>query len=336
MGIRSVLLLSIVALVIAPDCRDKPKNSSSRAIVFAAAGDYGMNNDTTATLQLMARSNARFILALGDLSYSSTLPESDWCDYVKSRIGPTLPFQLIAGNHEGDYEGTGRIENFAACLPDRMGSVGEYAKQYYFDYLNLARFIMLSPDLTMKGQHYYYGDSNANYKWVVDAIDGARASGIRWVIVGMHKSCLSMGSYYCHIYADLMNLLVEKRVDLVLQAHEHTYQRTKQLAIGPLCTEVLIDSFNGNCVVDDGKDGRYTKGSGTVSVIVGTAGADLFDINTKDSEAGYFASWMGANISPRKGFVKFVLSQNEISAEFVGSTMTSNFADSFVIKAHKP
>jgi len=334
MDFRGVLLLSIVALVTAPQCQDKPKQSSSKAITFAAAGDFGMSNDATSTLELMARSDARFILALGDLSYSPTLPESDWCDYVKSRIGPTLPFQLIAGNHEGDYENTGQLRNFVACLPDRMGSVGEYAKQYYFDYFGLARFIMISPDLTINGEHFYYGDSNANYKWVVDAIDGARAAGIRWVIVGMHKSCLSMGPYYCGIYDDLMNLLVEKRVDLVLQAHEHNYQRTKQLAIGPLCKQVLIDSFNGNCVVDDGKDGHYKKGRGSVFVILGTAGADLYEIDTKDSEAGYFASWMGANINPRKGFVKFVLSQNEISAEFVGSTMTSNFTDSFVIKAH--
>lgn len=334
MLVRSVLLLSILSLVTAPQCRDKPKTSSAGDIVFAAAGDYGMSDDAANTLQLMGQSNAHFILALGDFSYSSTVPESNWCDYVRSKIGPTLPFQLIAGNHEDDYEGTGHLKNFAACLPDSMGSVGEYAKQYYFDYAGLARFIMISPDVTMSGEHYYYGDSNANYKWLVDAIDGARAAGIRWVIVGMHKSCLSMGPYYCRIYDDLMNLLVSKKVDLVLHAHEHNYQRTKQLAHGPACTKVVIDSFNGNCVVDDGKDGQYKKARGSVFVTVGTAGADLYDIDTKDSEAGYFASWMGANINPRKGFMKFVLSRNQISAEFVGSTTTSNFTDRFVISVN--
>jgi hypothetical protein len=308
----------------------KPEVSS---FAFTAAGDYGFNSTTS--LNLMISSGASFNLALGDLSYSSTLPEYSWCDYVKSHVGTTFPFQLIAGNHEDDYGGDGHISNFAACLPDKIGVTGDYPEQYYFDYQNLARFIMISPDLTIDGQHYYYGDSNEHYHWVENAINGARAAGIPWVIVGMHKPCLSMGPYYCNIYADLMNLLVDKKVDLVLQAHDHTYQRSKQLSISSACPNVLIDSFNNNCVADDGEDDVYTKGLGTVFVIAGTAGADLYDINTSDSEAGYFAKWMGANISPRKGFMKFAVSTTEILAQFVSSTATSDFTDNFAIREPK-
>jgi hypothetical protein len=38
-----------------------------------------------------------------------------------------------------------------------------------------------------------------------------------------------------------MSLLVEKKVDLVLQAHDHTYQRTRQLDAGPSCAIVKVD-----------------------------------------------------------------------------------------------
>ncbi len=320
-------------LVVEPEASSQTSEAATgTAFVFTAAGDYGSSNDTTATLDLIARSGPSFNLALGDLSYSKTLSEAAWCDYIRSRVGVTFPFQLISGNHEDDYGGDGHINLFAACLPDRIGITGDYAKQYYFDYQGLARFIMISPDLTINGDHYYYGDTNAHYNWVANAIDGARDSGIPWVIVGMHKSCLSMGPYYCNIYSDLLNLLVDKKVDLILHAHDHSYQRSKQLSTNPSCPAITIDSFNSHCVVDDGEDNIYLKGVGTVSVIVGTAGSDLYDIKVADSEAGYFTRWMGANINPRKGFMRFTVSSREISAEFVGSTTTSDFADNFVIR----
>jgi hypothetical protein len=153
------------------------------------------------------------------------------------------------------------------------------------------------------------------------------------VIVGMHKNCLSVGVYYCNIYQELMSLLVEKRVDLVLQAHDHTYQRTRQLATGASCAIVKVDSFDDGCVADSGEDDVYSRGSGTVFVVTGTAGAELYKVNPHDPEAGYFVEWMGANRDPRKGFTKFAVSRTVISAEFVGSTPTSNFTDAFRIRS---
>jgi hypothetical protein len=338
MRILSSLMVALIAIAVAAGCRGPGSETTSQTtepasgFAFTAAGDYGSGKDTTATLDLMARSGASFNLALGDLSYSDA-PESEWCDYVRSKVGDRFPFQLIAGNHEDDFGGDGHISKFATCLPDRMDSAGDYPEEYYFDYRGLARFIMISPDLTIDGEHYFYGDANKHYRWVAHTIDDARASGIPWVIVGMHKNCLSVGVYYCNIYQELMSLLVEKKVDLVLQAHDHTYQRTRQLATGSSCTIVKVDSFNDGCVADDGEDGVYTRGSGTVFVVTGAAGAELYKVNPDDPETGYFVEWMGKNSNPRKGFTRVTVSRGEISARFVGSTSTSDFTDKFVIRA---
>jgi len=118
-----------------------------------------------------------------------------------------------------------------------------------------------------------------------------------------------------------MNLLINQRVDLVLQGHDHNYQRSKQLT----CATVGV--YDSACVADDGV---YSRGAGTVFVIVGTGGAGLYDVNTSDSEAGYFARWMGQNSNPRKGLLKVTVSASSLSAEFVGST-AGTFTDSFVI-----
>jgi hypothetical protein len=148
----------------------------------------------------------------------------------------------------------------------------------------------------------------------------------------MHKSCLSMGQYYCHIHQELFSLLIEENVDLVLHGHDHSYQRTRQISSGPGCDVVRVDAFNPACLVGSARSDVYQKGAGPVFVLTAAAGGRLYDVNEGDAEAGYFAAWMGANRKPRNGFSKFRLTRDELSAEFVGSTATSEFTDRFIIR----
>src|SRR6266852_7174133 len=184
---------------------------------FTAGGDIGGNSSSSKTLGLIAQSGSNFHLAIGDLSYSEITPESAWCSYVQSRVGSTFQFELISGNHEdGGEVQDGLIDNFTQCLPDRLGAVGTYGKEYYFDYpasSPIARFMMISPGLTFtNGGTYSYAAGTAHYNWVANTIDNARAAGIKWIIVGMHKVCISMGIMSCDnsngIGNDLNNLLI--------------------------------------------------------------------------------------------------------------------------------
>src|SRR5207244_10490758 len=136
----------------------------------------------------------------------------------------------------------------------------------------ISRFIMISPGLTFtNGGTYSYAAGTAHYNWVANTIDNARAAGIKWVIVGMHIPCISMGIAPCDIGNDILNLLISKKVDLILQAHDHNYQRSKQLALNSTtCTAIQAETYNSNCVVNDGSTGSYTQGLGPVIFIIGT------------------------------------------------------------------
>ena len=161
-----------------------------REIRFTAAGDYGFGPAAHATLALIGRLRPTFHLALGDLSYAGPRSEQRWCRFVTDAVG-RVPFEVLAGNHEEDSGGDGYIDRFAACLPDRMRAKGRYGTEYYFDVAGLARVILISPDLTVAGRHYYYGRGNARSRWLRAAVRGARAKRLPWVVVGMHKNCLS-------------------------------------------------------------------------------------------------------------------------------------------------
>ena len=299
------------------------------SFVFTSSGDFGANSDTEMVLEAIADSGSRFHLALGDLSYSQIKPEAAWCDFVKSKVGAAFPFQLVTGNHE-DNGPDGDINKFAQCLPNKVkGLIGNYAKEYYFDYKYLARFILISPNLNLDGKSYDYNVGNPHYDWVVNAIDSARSANIPWVIVGMHKNCITMGAKTCEVGTDLINMLIEKRVDLILQGHEHNYQRSRQLK----CASA--DSYKDYCVDGSGDNRSYVKGLGSILVIAGTSGRSLTNIDTADYEAGYFAKWSGKNINPSQGTLKFTVSRKQIFYQFVSISL-GQFGDSFTISNNVP
>ena len=320
----------------------RPMTASS-SFTFGAAGDYGDSSRVTAVLRAMAQARLKFALAIGDLSMSEITPESAWCSYVKSNIG-SLPFELLSGNHESDGV-SGLIDNFAACLPNQMADmVGTYAKEYYFDYPiqhPLARFIMISPGLNFTyGGPYNYSKGGADYDWVANAIDSARAAGIKWIIVANHKVCLSAGGSTCDGGTDILNLLVSKKVDIILMGHDHIYQRSKQLALSTDCPALDPSVYNSACVANDGYARTYHAGAGTIVNGLGTGGdgPDFGYVWTR-ADTPYFARFSGYNIDVRKGFEKFTVTSASITAQFEGVNPvggpTSTFTDSYTITSNR-
>jgi Big-like domain-containing protein/calcineurin-like phosphoesterase family protein len=307
------------------------------SFTFAAAGDHGANPTAALSLAALDASPASFYLALGDLDYDETTSDAAWCDYIHQHLptkGPDFPFEVVTGNHEDDTMVDGYVLNHAACLPDHLGATAgpgsQYGVEYSFDYpagAPLARFIMVSPELKVNGTTYHYVPGNPHYAWLKDAIDQAHAAGIPWVVVGMHYPCLSAGQYGCAAGSALMNLLVNEKVDLVLHGHEHSYQRGKQLATDPTtCPTISPTGYNPACVVDDGMDGVYPKGAGTVDVIDGTFGRSLYASSRADPEAPYFAQLDGTT----HGFMRYDVTATKLDASFVHVDGTFNDAFSIV------
>lgn len=321
---------------------------------FVATGDYGRTANTDKVLTrmntLFQTDNIAFHLGIGDLSYGLNGQESAWCAYMRAGMGSSVPFVLLTGNHEDDRRANGYIDNFISppdCFPDPVGATGIYGAKYWFDHAGQMRVIMISPGLPVFDTTYRYRAGSTEYQWLEQTIDAARAAGIPWVIVGMHMNCLTMGTKGCHELDpggsgadDLLNLLIAKKVDLVLQGHDHTYQRSKQLSHGPGCTILRGDYsatggaaavYNPACVADDGADTAYPKGAGTVFVISGLGGDDIYAVNEADAEAAYFAKWMGAGSAGAGfGFLTVTVQGNQLSGAFLPAE-DGRFTDLFTI-----
>jgi hypothetical protein len=312
------ILLVVALLLSACGPVQRPPLATPWRVHFTAAGDFDSNSSTTAVLNTIDDLNSNLTLALGDLSYGEPGEESEWCDYVTSHLGEGYPFEVVAGNHESDGQ-NGNIEAFASCLPNELpGLVGSYGKQYYVDVPAedpLVRFIMISPGLTFPDGRYEYRSGSTRYNWTARAIDSARSKSIRWVVVGMHTPCISVGRYGCQAGADLFNLLLAKRVDLILSGHDHSYQRSKQLALKSGCKRLIAGSYDPSCVADS--DSRLTRGAGSVAVVVGTGGRHQYSVSRSDSEAGYFSTFTGSNRNLTYGVLDVTLTPTSLHAAFV-------------------
>jgi len=298
---------------------------------FAAVGDFGAGANTGAVLDAIAASGSDLTMTLGDLSYGAAGQESTWCNFVTSRVGTGHPFELLSGNHESNGL-NGNINDFAACLPNRLpGAVGTYGRQYYVDVPAadpIARFVGISPGLTFPDGNNSYAVGSARYLWTAQAIESARSAGIPWVVVSMHKPCLSVGRYTCESGADVFNLLLSKKVDLILSGHEHSYQRSHQLGLGAGCSAVVPGGYTPGCVADT--DSAFTQGRGSVAMVVGTGGITPYAVNGADPEAPYFAKFHGSNNGAAYGALQVNATETSLQASYLRAAGGA-LSDSFTI-----
>jgi hypothetical protein len=301
--------------------------SNGSSFTFTAAGDYNQTSATTANLNYIAHSGASFNLGLGDFNYNSAVTASQWSTYAKGLLPTNFPFEVIPGDQDG-----GQLATYATNLPNHItGMQGAYGEQYYFDYPTsapLARFIVFSPYILSQ---FNYMQGGAGYNWVSSTIDAARAANIPWVIVGMYENCFSLNSLHCS-NDDILNLLISKKVDLIIYAHKHDYEASKQLAFNSNCTS-MSTTYNASCVVNT--TNNMTQGAGSAIVITGTGGATMDTVSTTDPAISYFRSWEASNNNQTWGVSQFTVSANQVSMQFKG-TSGGTFSDSLTITGHGP
>src|SRR5712691_1321573 len=382
-GIAFILLiLSILSFPQVLNAVVPPANASTTSFSFAASGDTGSLAVSTSTSSMtrLVSANPNFFLGLGDLSYDPTVQGDLWCSQFKSQFNN---IEILPGDHDtGGHSSTsfGETHNYdkyvAGCpltlgVPINCGPIEGacYGKEYYFDYPSgnpIARFIFASPKIynitgvcvgspncsSQTGQPctdqygcWPYAAGDIHYNFVSNAIDDAHSKGIRWVIAATHKLCISSSDATCSMGNAFFNMLLQKKVDLIIQAHDNAYERSKQLALNQFtgCTSIKNDNngyavYNAGCVDDDGSRGYYSPGAGSVVVVQGAWINDLYTVNNtaanggaNAAEAPYFVKLMGSNtLGAGLGFVQYTVSSNRID---VATHFSGTYSDSFSIWA---
>ena len=245
-----------------------PRNMLIPSFNIAAAGDWDCNSNTEETVRNILSKDPELTIGLGDYVYNEKSADC-W-------IGKIEPLKeiikIVVGNHETESP------TILNQIIDYLGIdyFGENKQQYYysFDFHNVHFIVMTDyeqhssdemPHIYQKGSEQYNFVKNDLAKSVVNP-------EIEWTIVSRHaheyastegETIPAVGNW-SKIYHPLFG---EHNVDLVLQGHEHNYQRTYPLEYN-----------NGNPdkpTVTDINRNNYSDPTGQIFVTVGTAGAQL-------------------------------------------------------------
>ncbi len=236
---------------------------------FAAVGDWGCGINARNTLNNILDKNPELVIALGDYSYTTL------ADCWLNIINPIDDKMKIAiGNHEHIiYAQTYGNSSYKSpyLLNQYMRHFG-LTKQYYsFNYQNV-HFIAMSTEVP-----FHIGSEQYNFI-KSDLAAASTNSSINWIIVYFHNPMYSSPNRVIpnnisrEIYHPLFD---EYGVDLILQGHNHNYQRSYPLK---------YNSVNSsNPVITTAEKSKYNDPIGAIFVIVGTGGQSLYHLDGRYS-----------------------------------------------------
>src|SRR5918997_3129590 len=222
---------------------------------FAAAGDWGCTSRTTDTLNNIVDKNPELVLGFGVYAYYGRNANC-WFDDIR----PIDNIMKIAiGNH--DVKGT--------KLTQYMEHFGLTSQYYSFDYQNV-HFTVMSD---------YVPDEIGSEQYIFVQNDLAKAASdpnIDWIVIVHHDQqyastahkLLSRANKWKETYHPLFD---RYNVDLILQGHQHNYQRTYPIEYN---NDTPI-----NPIITDRNRNTYTNPEGQIYLTVGTGGAALHSLN---------------------------------------------------------
>lgn len=181
--------------------------------------------------------NPVFIVDCGDnVDKGENIAQWQWLLDDQASVWANNTLVGVVGNHEDHHYSM----SYVTATPD-VAVVDETGFYYSYTYQNV-HFIMLN---TNDVQTYsersvdeetgeelvtsYQSLGKAQYDWLVADLDKANAdSAVQFIIVALHKGPYTAGSHafdadVIALRSQLAPLFAEKKVDVVLQGHDHTY-----------------------------------------------------------------------------------------------------------------
>jgi uncharacterized protein (TIGR03437 family) len=228
---------------------------------FLAFGDSGTGSPEQKQIAgSMLGRDAEFIVHTGDLVYPSGTYEryeSLYFDYYRELM-LDAPFFPCPGNH--DYYETSCIPYRAIhSLPQENVSTSDYGRYYSFDWGN-AHFVSLDSNDSL---YEAATGSGRMLKWLEEDL---RNTTKFWRVVIVHHPAYSAGKHSDEPESELVRRYVTPVLDkfsvpLVLNGHEHSYQRSAPITAGKV----------------------VKRGEGTLYITTGGGGADLHEVSTADT-----------------------------------------------------
>ncbi|MDW0323364.1 MAG: metallophosphoesterase, partial [Nitrososphaeraceae archaeon] len=283
---------------------DNDNGNDDNNFNFATAGDFGCSKNTQNTVSNMERKNPELVLALGDLSYHSTA--DCWFDIMSPLKGK----MMITLGHHDIKDGEAKMNQYVKSF--------ELDKPYYsYDYKHVHFLVMASLS--------DYKQGSEQYNFIKQDLEKASQNeDTNWIIVSTYKPLYSSPSEHPaeDSLRDAYNPLFEKYgVDLVLNGHNHNYQRTYPLTYNPNESAKPVTTSELSTGYNRGNDG-------IVFATVGTGGVNFYSLEGKNP-------YVANQFAGKFGFLDIDISNGNPHTKLTGTfydNKGSEIADEFTIE----
>jgi hypothetical protein len=275
---------------------------------IAAAADWTCSSDAQKTADHIRSNDPEIVLVPGDLSYNKR-SGSCWYEIIEPFKSET---KIAIGNHDDEESGSKELKD------DYLNHFNLTRSYYSFDYRNIHTIVM--------DTQVDYSKNSLQYNFVKADLEVASKDAlIDWVFVQFHKPMYSSSPAHLaqgdfgNIYHPLFDM---HGVDIVIQGHHHSYERTFPINFNHKDPSEPIVS-----IIDKGIRGNHYKDPpGPIFVTVGTAGATL---DRETPKPDYFAYRDNNN----HGFLNMEISEQNkmMSARFYSNESDNQLADQFII-----
>ncbi|WAZ24296.1 metallophosphoesterase family protein [Streptomyces cinnabarinus] len=259
--------------------RTAPANPES--FVFTAFGDQGVSDAAEASDDLLLRQDPAFHLHAGDICYANVNgrgTESDgydpgfWDLFMKQneQVAMTVPWMVTTGNHDMEawYSPDGYGGQLARfSLPESGFDPWTAPGVYSFVYGNVGFVALDANDVSYEIPANLGYSEGRQTKWLDGRLRELRAAkGVDFLVVFFHHCAYSTSTHASDggVRAEWLPLFAEHQVDLVINGHNHVYERTDAIKNGEVGRPVPIGG-----ATDPSRDG-------TVYVTAGGGGKDLY------------------------------------------------------------
>lgn len=270
-----------------------PAPEQRRPFVFTAFGDQGVSYHALANDSLILAQNPAFHLHAGDLCYADGSGQGEEGDSYDARtwdqflaqtesVASRVPWMVAVGNHDMEawYSPSGYGGQEARwSLPGDGPDPARLPGAYSFTYGNVAVVALDANDVSYEIPANRGISGGRQTAWLDRRLGELRARGdIDFVVVFFHHCAYSTTSAHASeggVREAWVPLFEKHRVDLVINGHNHVYERTDAVRRGVVGAEVPIGETTA------------PERDGIVYVTAGGAGRALYSFPVPDSYEGH-------------------------------------------------
>ena len=265
-----------------------------KPFTFTAFGDQGVSYHGLANDSLILGQNPAFHLHAGDIAYGDPAGQgktSDtgfdsrtWDQFLAQTesVAKSVPWMVSFGNHDMEawYSPNGYGgEEARFTLPDNGPDKANLPGVYSFVHGNTA-IVSLDPnDISFEIPANLGISGGTQTTWLEAQLKNFRASaGIDFVVVFFHHCAYCTSTAHASeggVRQEWVPLFEKYQVDLVINGHNHQYERTDVIKGGEVARKLPIGGT------------AYPETEGVVYVTAGAAGRGLYAFTAPDSYEGH-------------------------------------------------